>query len=94
MLPEILDSLEDLVDTMVPLLSLIVIMLGAYGITRAWRRGSPSRESLESIDDKLNQLLEHSEVLRGELGEIQDRVEFTERLLTKAQAARETNPDG
>jgi hypothetical protein len=93
MLPEILDSLEDLIDTMVPLFSLVVIMLGAYGIVRAWRRGSPSREALESIDDKLTQLLETSDVLREELGEIQDRVEFTERLLTKAEA-RETKPDG
>jgi hypothetical protein len=93
MLPEILDSLEDLVDTMVPLFTVMVLMLGAYGIARVWRRGSPSREALESIDDKLNQLLEHSDVLRGELGEIQDRVEFTERLLTKAQIG-DTNPDG
>ena len=92
MLPEILDELEDLVSTMVPLFALIVTMLGAYGIARVWRRGSPSREALESIDEKLNQLLENSDVLHGELGEIQDRVEFTERLLTKAEA-RENNPD-
>ena len=90
MLPEILDSIEDLVDTMMPLFSGIVIMVGAYFIVRVWRRGSPSREALEAIDDKLNQLLEHSDVMRGELGEMQDRIEFTERLLTKAES-REGN---
>ena len=86
MLPDILDSIEDLVDTMMPLFWLIVIMVGSYAIARVWRRGSSSREALEAIDEKLDRLLEHSEVLRGELGEIQDRVEFTERLLTKAES--------
>ena len=93
MLPDILDSIEDLIDTMMPLFWLIVIMVGGYAIARVWRRGSPSREALEAIDDKLNRLLEHSEVLRGELGEIQDRVEFTERLLTKAES-RESHEGG
>ncbi len=92
MLPEILDSIEDLMDTMMPLFSAIVIMVGTYFIARVWRRGSPSREALEAIDDKLNQLLEHSEALRGELGEMQDRIEFTERLLTKAES-RESHED-
>ena len=85
MLPDIIDAVEDLVDTMMPLLTTMVVLFGTYFIVRVWRRGAPSKEALEAIDDKLTQLLESSESVRGELGEIQDRVEFTERLLTKAE---------
>ena len=93
MLPDILDSLEDIIDATMPLFATIVVMIGAYFIARVWRRGSPNREALEAIDDKLNLLLEQGEALRGELGEVQDRVEFTERLLTKAES-RNSHQDG
>ena len=93
MLLDILDSLEDIIDTMMPLFTTFVVMVGAYFVVRVWRRGSPNREGLEAIDDKLNLLLEQGDTLRGELGEIQDRVEFTERLLTKAES-RDSHQDG
>ncbi len=90
MLPEILDSIEDLVDTLTPLFALIVLTIGTYFTVRAWRGKGTSQKTLENIDDKLTLLLEHSDSVRGELSDIQDRVEFTERLLTDARNSGES----
>lgn len=90
MLPEILDSIEDLVDTLMPLFALIVLTIGTYFTVRAWRGKGASQKTLETIDDKLTLLLEHSDSVRGELSDIQDRVEFTERLLTDARNSGES----
>jgi len=90
MLPEILDSIEDLVDTLMPLFALIVLTIGTYFTVRAWRGKGASQKALGNIDDKLTLLLEHSDSVRGELSDIQDRVEFTERLLTDARNSGES----
>ena len=90
MLPEILDSIEDLVDTLTPLFALIVLTIGTYFTVRAWRGKGASQKALDNIDDKLTLLLEHSDSVRGELSDIQDRVEFTERLLTDARNSGES----
>ena len=90
MLPEILDSIEDLVDTLMPLFALIVLTIGTYFTVRAWRGKGASHKALETIDDKLTLLLEHSDSVRGELSDIQDRVEFAERLLTDARNSGES----
>lgn len=81
MLPEILDSIEDVIDTLVPLLAFMVLMTGIYYTAKVWRGRGASQEALEAINEKLTTLLEQSDAVRGELGDIQDRVEFTERLL-------------
>jgi hypothetical protein len=84
-LPEILDSIEDLVETLMPLFALVVLTIGTYFTVKAWRGRGATHKTLETIDDKLTLLLEHSDSVRGELSDIQDRVEFTERLLTDKQ---------
>lgn len=91
MLPDILESVGDLVDSLAPLIALTIVALGTYLTVRAWRGKGASQKALEAIDDKLDLLLEHSDAVRAELGEIQDRVEFTERLLAnkdESSAAR------
>ncbi len=45
MLPEILDSIEDLVDSLTPLFALIVLTIGTYFTVRVWRGSSKSRVS-------------------------------------------------
>ncbi len=90
MLPEILESIEDLVDSLTPLFALIVLTIGTYCTVRVWRGKGASQKTLETIDDKLTLLLEHSDSVRGELSDIQDRVEFTERLLTDARNSGES----
>jgi len=85
MLPEILDSIEDLIEMLTPLFALVVLTIGTYFTVKVWRGRGASSKTLESIDDKLTLLLEHSDSVRGELSDIQDRVEFTERLLTDKQ---------
>jgi len=88
MLPEILDFLEDTIDTLMPLFATVVFMMGAYFTAKVWRGKGASNSALEAINEKLDVLVEHSDAVRHELGEIQDRVEFTERLL-----ANTTNRD-
>lgn len=82
MLPEIIEAIEDLVETMMPLFALMVVTIGIYFTVKVWRGKGQSQKTLETMDEKLTLLLEHSESVRGELSDIQDRVEFTERLLT------------
>ncbi len=82
MLPEIIEAVEDLVETMLPLFVFMVVTIGTYFTVKVWRGKGASQKTLETIDEKLNLLLEHSDTVRGELSDIQDRVEFTERLLT------------
>ncbi len=82
MLPEIIEAIEDLVETMLPLFVFMVVTIGTYFTVKVWRGKGASQKTLETIDEKLNLLLEHSDTVRGELSDIQDRVEFTERLLT------------
>lgn len=82
MLPEIIEAIEDLVETMLPLFVFMVVTIGIYFTVKVWRGKGASQNTLETIDEKLNLLLEHSDTVRGELSDIQDRVEFTERLLT------------
>jgi hypothetical protein len=81
-LPEIIEAIEDLVDTMMPLFVFMVITIGTYFTVKVWRGKGGSQKTLETMDEKLTLLLEHSDSVRGELSDIQDRVEFTERLLT------------
>jgi len=81
-LPEIIEAIEDLVETMLPLFVFMVVTIGTYFTVKVWRGKGASQKTLETIDEKLNLLLEHSDTVRGELSDIQDRVEFTERLLT------------
>lgn len=90
MLPEILDSIEDLIDTLTPLFALMVLTMGTYFTVKVWRGKGASQKTLETIDDKLSLLLEHSDSVRGELSDIQDRVEFTERLLTNRRDSGES----
>jgi hypothetical protein len=85
MLPEVLESIEDLIEILTPLFALVVLTIGTYFTVKVWRGRGASYKTLESIDDKLTLLLEHSDSVRGELSDIQDRVEFTERLLTDKQ---------
>ncbi len=70
--------------------ALIVLTIGTYFTVRAWRGKGASHKALENIDDKLTLLLEYSDSVRGELSDIQDRVEFTERLLTDARNSGES----
>jgi len=68
----------------------LAFLLAYSPIGRAWAdhlRGSPRR------DDVPEMLLEIDQ-LRAEVGELQERIEFMERLITDRASAPETTPAG
>lgn len=72
-----------------PLLSLLILLGGALGITWMITQGR-ARTSLPDIDEEARQLRAavqelqlDMEAVRNELAEVYERLDFTERLLTR-----------
>jgi hypothetical protein len=72
-----------------PLLALSILVIGALGVTWLITQGRPrvlipptDRET-ERLREAVQDLQLEMDTVRGELAEVQERLDFTERLLTR-----------
>ena len=73
-----------------PLLALSILVIGALGVTWLLTQGRPHMAIPPSTDRETERLREavqdlqlEMDVVRGELAEVQERLDFTERLLAR-----------
>jgi hypothetical protein len=72
-----------------PLLALSILVVGALGVTWLITQGRPpvvlprGGEEVERLREAVQDLQLEMEAVRGELAEVQERLDFTERLLTR-----------
>ena len=80
-----------------PLLALSILVFGALGVTWLLTQGRPhtavplrDRET-ELLREAVQDLQLEMEAVRGELAEVQERLDFTERLLTRGTDSHPPN---
>jgi hypothetical protein len=72
-----------------PLLALSILVIGVLGVTWLLTQGRPHRplplrdSETELLRQAVQDLQLEMEAVRGELADVQERLDFTERLLTR-----------
>ncbi len=105
-MPAPLDPTRVFVDTgppewvpMVTVICLLIIVLGIvlFPLARAWARRLERGSISDDLLDEVAQVRERVAELEGQgqrMGELEDRVDFTERLLTEARDAARLPREG
>jgi hypothetical protein len=70
----------------------LAVAFGLWAQRMRLRAGAGS-EPVEDTQTRLDALEAEVGILRGELGEAQERLDFTERVLAQEQVARQVRPD-
>ncbi len=76
-----------------PLLALSILVIGALGVTWLLTQGRssvvlpPRGEDVERLREAVQDLQLEMDAVRGELAEVQERLDFTERLLARSADA-------
>jgi len=83
---------QELLNTIAPLIALL--SLGTFGLIgmRMWlnskaKRSSLGADAVERLGDALDGLHDQVRMMREDLGELHERVDFAERLLARSSAA-------
>jgi hypothetical protein len=72
-----------------PLLALSILVIGALGVTWLITQGRPpvvlprGGEDMDRLREAVQDLQLEMDAVRGELAEVQERLDFTERLLAR-----------
>jgi len=80
----------DLMDSIAPLFALVAVGTFTLVGMKMWikaktdRLSSPSRKDAERMINALESLQDQVQLLREEFGELHERVDFAERLLSRA----------
>ncbi len=89
---EFLVMISRVAEAMAEPLKWVVIVGGLYLSSRVWggrRLRHADRGELQGVSDQLQSLNHSIDDLRGEMGEIQERLDFAERLLTRGSETAE-----
>lgn len=89
---EFLVMVSRVAEAMAEPLKWAVIVGGLYLSSRVWggrRLRDADRGELQGVSDQLQTLKHSVDGLRGEMGEIQERLDFAERLLTRGSETAE-----
>ena len=89
---EFLVMVSRIAEAMAEPLKWAVIVGGLYLSSRVWggrRLRDADRGELQGVSDQLQSLKHSVDGLRGEMGEIQERLDFAERLLTRGSETAE-----
>ena len=81
---DVLVMIARVAEAMAEPLKWVVIVGGVYLWGRVWRRPrAPQLENPDGVNENLELLRNSVEDLRTEVGEMQERLDFAERLLTR-----------
>lgn len=90
--PDIIQGATAVLGLMVPVLGLTVVglfVLGRSGIGKALARRIAGERQDPEYDERLLVLQEDVAALRGQLQETQERLDFAERVLARAEPPKE-----
>ena len=93
--PDIIQGVIAVLGLMVPVLGLTVVglfLLSRSGIGEAVARRIAGERQDPEYDERLLALQEDVAALRGQLQETQERLDFAERVLARAEPPRELQP--
>jgi hypothetical protein len=93
--PDVIQGVIAVLGLMVPVLGLTVVglfVLSRSSIGQALARRIAGERQDPEYDERLLALQEDVAALRGQLQETQERLDFTERVLARAEPPRELQP--